>query len=1021
MLRRRGRRAMSLLTAAALLVSLMVVPAGAVVAGDVYEPDDTMATASTIAVGETQDRTMHSLDDVDWVKFDTVAGHGYRIRLQGPVWIEPDLYTAAGERVELDQWLYKATTSSTVYLRLDCDDADEWAIGGYELTVADAGPLTTETVRVKNTSGGLLANIGVEAFWGDSSNPAQDSGYTWGYTNAQGEANVVGVGNMSGWGYLYDDSGAYCAGSFSYDAVPSGSQATTEVVLYRSGRISGTVRDDATGAGIPSVYVSAYHQGVWDTEWVGETKTNASGAYTIDRVPPNGVYLEFNDSWDRDYPYLGTVYDDPATPEPSDPIVIPEGASVTGRDVTMTQSGTIAGTIIDADTGAPAGGVRLKFEPQFEGDSGYLEFTRPDGSYTAMGLAPGDYAVSVTDDYGRFEQQDVGSGVTSGATTTQDFQVTMAAGQLRITGQVNGDVENNPGLEGIEMSLQADSGYDEGMSTVTDETGLYQLVVPPSALGYSTSAYDPNGDWLSKEGYTGPLSADGALDEILMKRAAKLSGRVVDAAGRPIKWEMVDVYGANPDEWVDGGFTGTDEDGYYTLGGLNPGSYYVEFPGIWDDESSNYVQSEFYDNSMRREGATVVELVAGETKVANATMSPDAMLFSDFFVDGRSKLGVTMNVYQKMPNGSTFIVDSSTVEMPNDDLYASGLIAGDYVVEYVADGSTLGWYGNGGTLVPQAAAKTIHIADSLTNQDINLVLDAAKPVMLDLSATALSSSSVSVSWHATDAGAMDHYEISRNGAPLVGTKATSFIDSAVAPGGTYTYSVVAYDAAGNASAPKAATVTVPLDPTLPMAAQTSASGSGASASSVSPVFGAKTRLYTMITNALGAGVSGKTVQLQQLVGGTWTTLGTALPTGVAGQYYYDVAPSAKAVYRFFVVDTGLAGSPYTVYPKVKLSASTSKSTVKAGKYFTVSGSIKPRHAKGSTSVASVKMYRVVKGKPKYVSTVKLKLANSKKDKNASVFSKQVKLSKKGTWKLVVTVKADSLHELTTLTKTVKVK
>ena len=76
-------------------------------------------------------------------------------------------------------------------------------------------------------------------------------------------------------------------------------------------------------------------------------------------------------------------------------------------------------------------------------------------------------------------------------------------------------------------------------------------------------------------------------------------------------------------------------------------------------------------------------------------------------------------------------------------------------------------------------------------------------------------SSVSLSWTpSTDNVGVAGYRVYRNGSALATTAATSFNDSTVAAGTTYSYSVAAYDAAGNVGAAWAAvSVAVPPAPT----------------------------------------------------------------------------------------------------------------------------------------------------------------------------------------------------------------
>jgi fibronectin type 3 domain-containing protein len=79
----------------------------------------------------------------------------------------------------------------------------------------------------------------------------------------------------------------------------------------------------------------------------------------------------------------------------------------------------------------------------------------------------------------------------------------------------------------------------------------------------------------------------------------------------------------------------------------------------------------------------------------------------------------------------------------------------------------------------------------------------------NLTASASSSTTVNLSWTASTGAAS--YTINRNGSPISSSPNASFIDSSAAPGTTYSYTVVALDAGGIASAPSnVATVTTPL-------------------------------------------------------------------------------------------------------------------------------------------------------------------------------------------------------------------
>ncbi len=72
--------------------------------------------------------------------------------------------------------------------------------------------------------------------------------------------------------------------------------------------------------------------------------------------------------------------------------------------------------------------------------------------------------------------------------------------------------------------------------------------------------------------------------------------------------------------------------------------------------------------------------------------------------------------------------------------------------------------------------------------------------------------SVTLTWNAaSDNVGIDHYQIMRDGDAIGTTQATSFTDRTVNENSDYTYSVIAYDAAGNSSTSASIRVSVPAN------------------------------------------------------------------------------------------------------------------------------------------------------------------------------------------------------------------
>jgi chitodextrinase len=87
-------------------------------------------------------------------------------------------------------------------------------------------------------------------------------------------------------------------------------------------------------------------------------------------------------------------------------------------------------------------------------------------------------------------------------------------------------------------------------------------------------------------------------------------------------------------------------------------------------------------------------------------------------------------------------------------------------------------------------------------------------VPMNLTATIISPTQVNLTWTAsTDPdSAVAGYNVYRNGSKIAATAVTSYQDTALIPDSTYTYTVSAYDAAGNTSAQSSPVSVTPMDP-----------------------------------------------------------------------------------------------------------------------------------------------------------------------------------------------------------------
>ncbi len=199
------------------------------------------------------------------------------------------------------------------------------------------------------------------------------------------------------------------------------------------------------------------------------------------------------------------------------------------------------------------------------------------------------------------------------------------------TGSISGTVRDQSanGLGGIEVAVYPQS-YTGGPATGTAWTasdGTY-TIGGLAAGSYWVEFYDSTGTYASQI-YDLHNLGGGSMDYVTvtagdttsnidaaLQVAGKISGTITDSNGIPLTtvWACVYVNGA-------GGYFANHPagaDGTYTIGGLAPGSYNVEFI----DFDAKYA-SQWYDDQADQSGAVVVTVSSGSTvHGVSAVMQP---------------------------------------------------------------------------------------------------------------------------------------------------------------------------------------------------------------------------------------------------------------------------------------------------------------------------------------------------------------------------------------------------------------
>lgn len=155
-----------------------------------------------------------------------------------------------------------------------------------------------------------------------------------------------------------------------------------------AGTISGTVTDGVTGNPIAGLEVCAFAQPE-DGNISHCGTTNAAGEYTITDLLVHGYRVIFYGER-LGYQYL--VYREAELGYFGDGISV-GSEPITGIDVEMAPFGRIEGRVGEADTGAPAAGVRVCAWNENEEVLGDCDYTGDDGKYSITDVRPGEYAI----------------------------------------------------------------------------------------------------------------------------------------------------------------------------------------------------------------------------------------------------------------------------------------------------------------------------------------------------------------------------------------------------------------------------------------------------------------------------------------------------------------------------------------------------------------------------------------------------------------------------------------------------
>ena len=137
-----------------------------------------------------------------------------------------------------------------------------------------------------------------------------------------------------------------------------------------------------------------------------------------------------------------------------------------------------------------------------------------------------------------------------------------------------------------------------------------------------------------------------------------------------------------------------------------------------------------------------------------------------------------------------------------------------------------------------------------------------------LSATSVASSRVALQWSAST-GSVQGYTVYRNGTVIGSTQGTDLLDGGVSPGASYTYTVAAFNGAGQQSA-QSSPVQVSTPASSPAFVQGIADSPGSRASSLTLTLSQPVSAGDLLVGWFGEYNAAGQVQVSDNVNGTWT-------------------------------------------------------------------------------------------------------------------------------------------------------
>jgi hypothetical protein len=311
--------------------------------------------------------------------------------------------------------------------------------------------------------------------------------------------------------------------------------------------------------------------------FAGETSTDATGAFTVNDIPPGSYIVQFRLPGGG----LTQYYHGQLSFQSANQVTVTAGATTSVEETVVTH-GALGGTLTDS-TGAPVPFANVFIYSPPLGVFFNVD-TDQNGHYLATFVPPGDYAVTFNVPNGPGQtahnkapgQPGDPFTVVAGATTTVDEQ-------LVAPGTFTGRVTTADGLPAANVEVFASSQF-QSRFTVTDSNGVYSVPVFPGSYQISFQR-EPSNLTQWAHGHTTPTGAPffpvasgetAVVDEQLLPTGT-LAGHLNDSNGQPVQFGSVSIagnglgFGANifNGDWQTDVYPGTYTVSFSVFGNVN--------------------------------------------------------------------------------------------------------------------------------------------------------------------------------------------------------------------------------------------------------------------------------------------------------------------------------------------------------------------------------------------------------------------------------------------------------------------